>query len=749
MKCIILQLVFAAFSLSGFAQLPGNVNIIPQPASVTVSPGYFLLARNTSVFSDPAFIQTAQIFSQQTFLDPPRQIATGKKTGSQHGVYFIKQDIGTTNPEAYQLVIQSNTIRIIAAHVKGAIHGMETLLQLQQLQTNKTQIPCAAITDEPRFGYRGLMLDVSRNFFSIPVIKKFIDMMALYKLNTLHLHLTDAAGWRIEIKKYPELTHTAAWRLHQTWKEWWNSARLYTNEGNAGAYGGYYTQDQAKQLVDYAAQRGITIIPEIEVPGHSEEVMAVLPQLSCAGKPYMQGELCLGNDSTFVFLENVLTEVMNIFPSAYIHIGGDEAAKDAWKKCPKCQARIKAENLKDEHGLQSYAIKRLEKFLSAHKRRLLGWDEILEGGLAPGATVMSWRGESGGIEAAKAGHDVVMTPGGYCYFDAVQANPATQPEAFGGYLPLWKVYSYNPVPPALNAKEAKHILGVQANVWTEYIPTAEHLEYMVFPRLLALAETGWTSNRKKDWNNFEKRLQNHYLLLQRNTIHYYRPMPDLDIKASADTLQKASLVRITSEQYQPEIRYTTDGTNPTATSYVYQNPFYVKDTATVKAAIFFPAAAHWGPVAALQMAYHKAVGATVTYNQPYSKKYVAQKEYTLVNGEKGSFTYGDGQWQGFEGGDMDVTIELKASIPVHKVSVSFMQITGPGVYMPGYVQVSCSNDGKSFSTPVTINNSVPDSISTLVIKPFEVMLNQQAKFIRVVAKNSKHGFLFADEVMVF
>ena len=749
MKKIFFLVVLTTVVLTILAQTPGSVNIIPQPSSVTIGQGYFTFSSGTAVYSDTAFIQAANIFTQQSLLAAPRKINTNKKEASQHGIYFVKKDISTSNPEAYQLVIRQNTITIMASNVKGAIHGMETLLQLQQLQTNKTQLPCVAITDEPRFVYRGLMLDVSRNFYPVPVIEKFIDMMALYKLNTLHLHLTDAAGWRIEIKKYPELTNTAAWRLHQTWKDWWNSSRLYTSEGSAGAYGGYYTQDQAKQLVAYAAQRGITIIPEIEVPGHSEEVMAVYPQLSCAGKPYVQGEFCLGNDSTFIFLENVLTEIMDIFPSTYIHIGGDEAAKEAWKKCVKCQARIKTEQLKDEHELQSYAIRKLEKFLSAHKRRLLGWDEILEGGLAPGATVMSWRGESGGIEAAKAGHDVVMTPGGHCYFDAVQANPATQPEAFGGYLPLSKVYSYNPVPPVLNAKEAKHILGVQANVWTEYISTAEHLEYMVFPRLLALAEVAWTNNSKKDWNSFEERLQQHYLLLQRNAIHYYRPIPDLEIKASADTMQKASLVSIISEQYKPIIRYTTDGTTPSKTSTIYQKPFYVKDTATVKAAIFFTTSEKEGPVASLQMAYHKAVGASVTYNQPYSKGYMAQREQTLVNGEKGSFTYGDGQWQGFEGRDLDVTIALKELVNIQKVRVSFMQLTGPGVYMPEYMQISCSVDGKTFSTPVTIPNTVPDSISTLVIKPFEANIQQQARFIRVLAKNGKRGFLFADEVMVF
>lgn len=732
-----------------FAQAPGNTSIIPQPLSLIKQPGQFLLSSTTIVYSTPDFSPAADLLTAQLSLSPSKRIINDKNFSPANGIYFIKKTVSGTNPERYELIIHPNKIEINAVDIKGAIHAMETFLQLQQLQPERNILPCVDIKDEPRFIYRGLMLDVSRNFYAVQTVQRFIDMMALYKLNTLHLHLTDAAGWRIEIKKYPQLTNNAAWRLHQNWKEWWNGPRLYATEGSVNAYGGYYTQDEARQLVKYAEARGITIIPEIEMPGHSDEVTAIFPQLSCSGKPYTQGELCLGNDSTFIFLENVLKEIISIFPSTYIHIGGDEASKEAWKKCPKCQARIKNEHLKDEHELQSYGIRRMEKFLSSNKRRLLGWDEILEGGLAPGANVMSWRGENGGIEAAKAGHDVIMTPGGYCYFDATQANPATQPEAFGGFLPISKVYSYDPVPAVLNPSEAKHILGVQANVWTEYIPTIEHLEYMIFPRLLALAEVGWTNKNNKSWTGFEERLQQHYLLLQRNNIHYYRPITNLEIKASGDTIQKASLVKIISEQYKPEIRYTTDGSTPTAASLRFEKPFYVKDTAIVKAAMLFKETGATGPVTTLQMAYHKAVGAVVTYNQPYSKGYPAQKDYTMVNGEKGSFTYTDGQWQGFEGGDMDVTLALKESTSIQRVSVSFMQITGPGVFMPEFVQVSWSEDGKIFSQPVNIANTVPDTIPTLVIKPFEATINQKARFIRVFAKNNKNGFLFADEVMVF
>ncbi|HEX5026299.1 MAG TPA: beta-N-acetylhexosaminidase, partial [Agriterribacter sp.] len=518
----------------GFAQSPGNIALVPKPLNVKELDGYFTIRENTSVISDAAFRGVAELFSRQELGSSMVKIVKRNSAPARNSIYFIKKNLPEqNNKEAYQLDIQPSYVQVIAATVEGAIHGMQTLLQLQLLQKDRNRLPCCSIQDAPRFGYRGLMLDVSRHFYPVNTVEKMIDMMALYKLNTLHLHLTDAAGWRLEIKKYPELTQTAAWRSHQTWKDWWFGDRLYAGEGSPDAYGGYYTQLQAKQLVAYAAARGITVIPEIEMPGHSEEVLAVYRQLSCTGKPYTQGEFCLGNDSSFIFLENVLLEVMDIFPSTYIHIGGDEANKSHWEKCPKCQQRIKDEHLNGVDELQSYGIRRMEKFVSSHGRHLLGWDEILQGGLAPGATVMSWRGESGGIQAAKAGHDVVMTPAGYCYFDSYQANPLTQPEAIGGFLPISKVYGYNPVPSALNSAEAKYVLGVQANVWTEHIPTSEHLEYMIFPRLLALAEVGWTAAGNKNWDSFETRLQKQYTLLQRCNIHYYHPIPNLQIKATA------------------------------------------------------------------------------------------------------------------------------------------------------------------------------------------------------------------------
>src|SRR5690606_10458582 len=361
------------------------------------------------------------------------------------------------------------------------------------------------LEDSPRFAYRGLRLDVSRHFYPISFLEKYIDLMAIYKLNRFHWHLTDGAGWRLEIKKYPELTQKAAWRNFSLWKDWWNSPRQYVEMGSPNAYGGYYTQEEARHLVDYAARKGITIIPEIEMPGHSEEVLAVYPHLSCSGLPYQNSEFCIGNEETFTFLTGVLDEVMDVFPSEFIHIGGDEASKESWKTCPKCKKRIEDEGLKNVEELQSYLSKRINEYVKSKDRKIIGWDEILEGGLAEGATVMSWRGEEGGIKAANSGHDVIMTPGSPMYFDSYQSNPMDQPEAIGGFTPLSKVYNYDPVPSDIGDNNRKHILGVQANLWTEYMPTQEHVEYMAYPRVLALAEVAWTSAEQKDWTDFESR----------------------------------------------------------------------------------------------------------------------------------------------------------------------------------------------------------------------------------------------------
>ena len=438
---------------------------------------------------------------------------------------------------------------------------------------------------------------------------------------------------------------------------------------------------------------------------------------------------------------------MEIFPSTYIHIGGDEAATKAWKACPKCQQRKKEQGLTTEHELQSYLIKRIEKFLVAHKRKLLGWDEILEGGLAPGATVMNWRGEKAGIEAAQQNHDVIMTPNAY-YLDAYQSDPNTQPEAIGGYLPIQRIYNYEPVPAALDPAKEKYYIGTEACVWTEYMPTTYQVEYMVYPRAIALAESAWSANEKKDFNDFQRRLQYHYLLLQRKSVNYYRPSALLTINALPDYEKKQDLVSFISEQYKPEIHFTTDNSIPLVSSPVYNQPFYTSGKTIINAAIFKNGVISGEP-AVFTTNYHKAIGKKVKYNNSWSDTYTAQKEATLTNGIEGSLTYGDKQWLGYLK-DFDVTIDMDTVQPLNNLSVRFMQQPGPGVFLPSYVEILFSNDGINFTSfSKQVNTILPTEPQT-IFKSFSFDLtNKATRYIRIIAPNVKRGYMFTDEIIIY
>jgi len=461
------------------------------------------------------------------------------RTDQEQADLQLKIAAGADLPaEGYQLDIERRGITITAREEAGLFYALQSLRQLLPPAVETGQgdllgyrISAGRIIDFPRFAWRGMHLDVSRHFFSPEFIKRYIDMIALHKMNVFHWHLTDDNGWRLEIKRYPKLTSTCAWRVDredQDWRKW-----SPIKPGEPASYGGFYTQDEVREIIAYAAERQITVIPEIEMPGHSSEIFAAFPELSCSGQrlPVRPGSywpnediFCAGNDSVFTFLENIIDEVVELFPAEYIHIGGDEAAKTHWKTCPKCQARIKAEGLVDEHELQSWFVKKMEAYIVSKGKRLIGWDEILEGGLAPEATVMSWRGEAGGIAAARAGHDVIMTPTSYVYFDYYQGDPQSEPQAIGGNLPLKKVYEYEPIPVDLDQAHAKYVLGAQGNLWTEFVKTPEHAEYMVLPRMTALSEVLWSNPNTRNWQDFHSRLE---ILAQRFDVlgwHYRKAL---------------------------------------------------------------------------------------------------------------------------------------------------------------------------------------------------------------------------------
>lgn len=498
-----------------------DIMIIPQPQQITIGDDTFSVNEGTKIIDNSNLNIQSQYLNEIFKKTLGFSLKEGSPEDADEGnciILKIDQDLQSVNDEGYVLSITKKGIVISANSEKGVFYGIQSLFQIilsadiySDNNNNKLSLPTLSITDEPLFEYRGMHLDVCRHIFPVDFIYKYIDLLAYYKFNTFHWHLTEDQGWRIEIKKYPKLTEVGSFRDETLIGHYGDKPVKYDGK----RYGGYYTQDEIRKIVSYAAKKQITIIPEIEMPGHSLAALASYPELGCTGGPYKTAttwgvfeDIYCTKEETFDFLQNVLLEVMELFPSKYIHIGGDEAPKKKWKDCSVCQSTIKREGLKDEHELQSYFIQRIEKFLNTHGRNIIGWDEILEGGLAPNATVMSWRGIDGGIAAANMGHDAIMTPGSHCYFDHYQANPENEPIAIGGYTTLEKVYFYNPVPEDVSVSNAKHILGAQGNVWTEYMETPEHVEYMILPRMAALSEVVWTGD--KNWEDFKIRINHHF-----------------------------------------------------------------------------------------------------------------------------------------------------------------------------------------------------------------------------------------------
>ena len=608
-------------------------SVIPVPLKMEQGTGFFFLSEKTKLYTN---LEGEEVRLWENCL---QALPVSLKKGSKKDVRQVLSLLITgknerlPSPESYTLSVTPRRIIIRSTSGAGLFYGMQTLLQLLTPSGTGYSVASVEIEDTPRFAYRGFMLDVSRHFFSKEFVKKQIDALAFYKINRLHLHLTDAAGWRIEIRKYPLLTDFAAWRTEPNWKKWWNGGREYVRFDEPGASGGYYTQKDICEILEYARQHYMTVIPEIEMPSHSEEVLAAYPQLSCSGEPYKNSDFCVGNEETFTFLENVLTEVMELFPSEYIHIGGDEAGKSAWKTCPKCQKRMKDEHLANVDELQSYLIHRIEKFLNAHGRHLLGWDEILQGGMAPNATVMSWRGEEGGIAAVTSGHRAVMTPGAYCYLDSYQDAPYSQPEAIGGYLPLKKVYSYDPVSVSLTTEQAKLVYGVQGNLWVEYIPTPEQVEYMMYPRILALAEVAWSAPERKSWPDFHDRALKAVRELQAKGYHPF------DLKN--------------------EIGSRPESVQPVAHLALGKKVIYNSS---------------YSP-------HYPAQGNTALTDG-------IRGDWTYGDGCWQGFIDGD---------RLDVTIDMETVTPIHSVTAAFMQVTGAEVFLPESVTISVSDDGTNFT----------------------------------------------------
>jgi len=771
--------------------------LFPRPAEIRMGKGQFLITPATKLVAQDAEDQRIAAF----FSDYIRQqygfsLRLVKQPVSKAIRFATRHFIQKPDKDGYELRIDQTGVVVEGDTYAGTFYGLQSLLQLlpvpvpgpkpkpvlkgrpsAPVATPGHALPQLRIKDAPRFAWRGMHLDVSRHFFPASFIKKYIDLLAAHKLNYFHWHLTDDQGWRIEVRRYPALTATGAWR-HGT------ITGRYPGTGNDDRrYGGYYTQAEIRDIVRYAQERFVTVLPEIDVPGHSSAAIAAYPWLSCfpqkptlipswpsagsqqaqaAGKPKQVQEtwgvfedvLCAGNDSTYTFLEGVLAEVLDLFPSTYIHMGGDEAPIIHWKQCPLCQARIRAEGLKDEHGLQAYFMRRLEAFLNARGRTLVGWDEILEGGLAPNAAVMSWRGERGGIEAARQKHPVIMTPEKPLYFDHAQTKTEDS-LVRGGFNPLDSVYAYEVIPRSLDSTGASFILGAQANVWTEYMSNPAKVEYMVLPRMAAFAETVWTPRQRRDWGSFERRLPELFARYDRMGATASRAVYFLVPDLQRDAAGEGVLLRFGSRFPNPSIRYTRSRTAPMQP---YLGGIPINKSDSVIAELVGP---DGRPVHTVAYAFTmgKAAGKEARLQVGPNRSYPGQGAFSLVNGLISDRGLSFPDWLGFLGNDIDATIDLGKMDTLSQVRMHTLDQNGSWIYLPSYMEVQISNDGQQFMTIGQSTEFVRDH-PRLTSGWITVRFPQiKAQYVRVIARN--HGrigegkpgagtkaWLFADEIQV-
>ena len=769
------KLLIALVAVASVACAPKNepIALVPYPNHVEVGSGRYSIV-DAEVWCqesvDERTLAAVTLFTEQlnTTAGGQREVNVVAELPNE-GIRFVVDT--TVEQEGYRLDVTRKGVEIRASQFAGFQYAIQTVKQLLPAEVYGKELaadedwtmPCLSIADAPRFGYRGMHLDVSRHFFSVEEVKAYIDIMAVHKLNRLHWHLTDDQGWRVEIKQFPELTEVGSMRKHTVIrKEWGNYDGV--------PYGGFYTQDQIREVVEYAAANAIEIIPEIDLPGHMMAALAAYPELGCTGGPYevwprwgiSDEVLCAGNDKIFDLLEGVFSEIVEMFPSELIHIGGDECPKVRWRSCPTCQAKIKDLGIKGddkhtaEHYLQSYVMTRIEEFLATKGRRVIGWDEILEGQIGPDAAVMSWRGNEGGIEAAKLGHDVVMVPTSYFYFDYCQsADKEAEPFGIGGFLPVDRVYSYE-LPEELTEEDAKHILGVQANMWTEYIADRDHLYYMLLPRLSALSEVQWCDKGVRDWDRFISTFRMHeiYDVMGYNyATHIFGITAETDI----DTVARSITATLSTLGDEP-IYYTLDGSEPTTESAVYNKPLTITEQCTLTAAVFREGIDVDNCV--VPILFNKATARPAVLNSNPHAKYLFEGAKTLVDGRVGGPDFGGGPWIGYLFENMDITIDMEGSEPYSKVSMTALAQKAPWVFLPMSMTVLTSDDGENFIEVGHLDiepqaKGEPDGIFKFAIdiEPTAARyLRVQAATLDPVSKwhngGGGKGFLFVGEIEV-
>ena len=746
-----------------------NYEVVPMPLEInTTQQASFLLKSGVTVYypaGNEKMQRNAEFLASYVKAQTGIELQVQAGEGGKGGI-VLQLGLANDNPEAYQLKVDANQVVISSPSEAGVFYGIQTLRKAVDVaEGSNVELPAVEINDQPRFGYRGMMLDVGRHFFSMDEIKTYIDMMALHNINRFHWHLSEDQGWRIEIKKYPKLTEIGSMRKETVIGH--NSGKY-----DGKPYGGFYTQEQAKEIVAYAAERYITVIPEIDLPGHMQAALAAYPELGCTGGPYevwtqwgvSDNVLCAGNDQTIQFIKDVLAEIVEIFPSEYIHVGGDECPKVKWSTCPKCQARIKALGLKSdnkhtkEERLQSYVIHEAEEFLNSKGRKMIGWDETLEGGLAPNATVMSWRGEAGGIEAAKQHHDVVMTPNTYLYFDYYQSKDTeTEPMAIGGYLPIERVYSYEPMPKSLSPEEQKYIVGVQANLWTEYIPDFKQVQYMVLPRMAALSESQWCAPEKKNYEAFLQRVSRLVNIYAKNGWNYATHIFDvmLDLKPNTETGTLDAVARTIDNA---PIYYTLDGSEPTTASEKYTDVIKIDKPCTLRTVAIRPSGS--SKITKDEISFSKSSMKPITMLQPINKQYEFSGATVLVDGMTGNMNYKTGRWIAFYTNDLETVIDLKEATEISSMTLHTCVEKGDWIFDTRGITVSVSDDNQTFKEVASeaypaMKESDPNQIYTHELK-FDPV---KTRYVKVKALSEQKipswhggkgnpGFLFVDEIIL-
>ena len=702
--CILFSTCF--YACSEKRTLNSDYEIIPKPLDVNCKgDASFLLKDGVAVIYPE---NNRKMQDNAEFLVDYVERQTGVKLTSHAGMpvdgaICLTLDLSDDNAEAYKLIVNDKRVCISGASEAGVFYGIQTLRKsLPVAQDINVNLSAVEIYDKPRFAYRGAMLDVARHFYTVDEVKTFIDMLALHNINRFHWHLTDDQGWRIEIKKYPKLMSVASERKETVVGRWYSG--IYDGK----PYGGYYTQDELRDVIDYAAKRHITIIPEVDLPGHMQAALTAYPELGCTGGPYevrtiwgvSQDVLCVGNDFTLQFVKDVLSEVADIFPSEYIHIGGDECPKVRWEKCPKCQERIKSLGLKSdakhtkEQRLQSYMIQEAAKYLKEKGKRIIGWTEILEGGLVPDATLMSWIGESGGIEAAHQHHDVIMTPNTYLYFDYYQSKKVEdEPLAIGGYLPIEKTYNYEPMPKELTKEEQQYIKGVQANLWTEYIPVFSQVQYMVLPRLGAAAEVQWTDPSKKDYKDFLRRVPHLVAVYDCYGWNCATHVYDVNVDMKADTVNHVLNVQLSTMADDP-IYYTLDGQDPTEKSLKYTKPFTIDQSVVLKTMAVHPN--RTSKISVDTIRFNKATLKPVVLLQPNESRFSPDGPVVLVDGRNGNHSFDTGAWLAVAGNDLEAVINMQAETILSSASVHVYVRKDAWLFDARGFSVSVSSDNKNY-----------------------------------------------------